>query len=281
MGAVGGQIEPYYLSKVMGTSTCDILIAPQEEMQGKLVAGICGQVNGSVIPGMVGLEAGQSAFGDIYAWYKNILAWPLKNILTQSSFVDEKVAKKLAEEVEEKIISELNAAAEKLPVQLHDELAVDWMNGRRTPDANQKLKGAIFGLMLGTNAPLIYKSLVEATCFGAKAIVERFVTEGIPIKGLIGLGGVAKKSPYIMQMMADVMNMPIKIHKSEQTCALGAAMFAATAAGIYPKVEDAMQAMGQGFEKTYLPHPELVPIYQSRYQKYLANGNYIVSSLTK
>jgi L-ribulokinase len=265
----------------MGTSTCDILIAPQNEMQGKLVAGICGQVNGSVIPGMVGLEAGQSAFGDIYAWYKNILAWPLKNILAQSSFVEEKVAQKLAEEVEEKIISELNAAAEKLPVHLHDELAVDWMNGRRTPDANQKLKGSISGLMLGTNAPLIYKSLVEATCFGAKAIVERFVAEGIPIKGLIGLGGVAKKSPYIMQMMSDVMNMPIKIHKSEQTCALGAAMFAATVAGVYNKVEDAMQAMGQGFETTYLPNKERVPIYQLRYEKYLSNGNYIVSSLTQ
>jgi L-ribulokinase len=92
----------------------------------------------------------------------------------------------------------------------------------------------------------MFRALAEATCFGAKAIVDRFVEQGIPVKGLIGLGGVAKKSPFIMQMMADVMNMPIRIHRSEQTCALGAAMFAATLAGIYEKVEDAMQAMGHG-----------------------------------
>ncbi len=121
---------------------------------------------------------------------------------------------------------------------------------------------------MGSTAPHLFKSLVEGTCFGAKAIVDRFLDEGIPVKGLIGLGGVAKKSPYIMQMMANVMNMPIRIHKSDQTCAVGAAMFAATAAGIYPKVEEAMDAMGQGFEKTYTPQPETISIYKERYTKF-------------
>jgi L-ribulokinase len=116
--------------------------------------------------------------------------------------------------------------------------------------------------------------VVEATCFGAKAIVERFEAEGIPVKGLIGIGGVAKKSPFIMQMMADVMNMPIRIHRSEQTCALGAAMFAATAAGIYPKVEDAMVAMGQGFDATYHPNAEKVSIYAARYLRYKTLGQF-------
>ena len=279
MGAVGGQIEPYFLSKVMGTSTCDILVAPTSEMEGKLVKGICGQVIGSVLPGMVGLEAGQSAFGDIYAWYKNLLAWPLKNILTKSSFVEEAVAQKLAADIEDQMILELSKAAALIPIQVNDELSIDWMNGRRTPDANQQLKGAITSLSLASDAPLVYKSLVEATCFGAKAIVDRFIHEGIPIKGLIGLGGVAKKSPYIMQMMADVMNMPIKIHSSEQTCALGAAMFAATAAGIYDNVDKAMNAMGHGFEHTYYPNETLVPIYKIRYEKYNSVGNYIQSTL--
>ncbi|MEJ7676113.1 MAG: FGGY-family carbohydrate kinase [Chitinophagaceae bacterium] len=128
-----------------------------------------------------------------------------------------------------------------------DELAIDWLNGRRTPDANQLLKGAIINLNLSYRCTTIFKAMVEATCFGAKAIVDRFNEQGIPVKGLIGLGGVANKSPYIMQMMADVMNMPIRIHKSEQTCAAGAAMFAATAAGIYQKVEDAMAGDGPGF----------------------------------
>jgi L-ribulokinase len=137
------------------------------------------------------------------------------------------------------------------------------------------LHGVFAGLNLGTTAPKMFKALIEATCFGAKAIVDRFVAEGIPVKGLIGLGGVAKKSPYIMQVMVDVINMPIRIHKSEQTCALGAAMFAATAAGLYEKVEDAMQAMGQGFDATYTPNPSRVAYYQKRYNQYKKLGHFI------
>ena len=181
----------------------------------------------------------------------------------------------MQQEVSDKIISELSKQAALLNVNEDDELAVDWLNGRRTPDANQLLKASVAGLNLATDAPKFFKALVEATCFGAKAIVERFVDEGIPVKGLIGLGGVAKKSPYIMQTMADVMNIPIKIHKSEQTCAMGAAMFAATAAGIYAKVEDAMNAMGQGFDTTYYPDASKVEVYGKRYLKYKQLGNFI------
>jgi len=266
MGAVGGQIEPYYLSKVMGTSTCDMLVAPEVDMKGKLVKGICGQVDGSIIPGMIGLEAGQSAFGDAYAWFKNILAWPLRNLMSDTARIEETI---------DKIISELSKLAAELPVEENSELAMDWMNGRRTPDANQVLNGSFMGLTLGTDAPRMFRALVEATCFGAKKIVDRFNDEGIPVKGLIGLGGVAKRSPFIMQMMADVMNMPIRIHKSEQTCALGAAMFAATAAGIYNKVEDAMNAMGQGFDTEYHPNPDNVSIHAKRYKRYQELGLFI------
>lgn len=269
MGAVGGQIEPYFLSKVMGTSTCDMLIAPRQDMTGKLVRGICGQVDGSIIPGMIGLEAGQSAFGDTYAWFKKVLLWPVNTILSQSSYVNASEAANVIEEISEKIISTLSREAAALPLEVDGELSLDWLNGRRTPDADQSLKGVITGLKLGTDAPRIFRSLVEATCFGAKAIVERFKDEGVPVKGLIGLGGVAKKSPYIMQVMADVMNRPIHIHQSEQTCALGAAMFAATAAGIYPKVEDAMKAMSPGFQTTYKPHAEAASIYATRYEQYI------------
>lgn len=275
MGAVGGQIEPYHLSKVMGTSTCDMMVIPKNEMKGKLVRGICGQVTGSIIPGMVGLEAGQSAFGDTYAWYKNLLSWPIDTLLTQSSVIDKATAEKLSAELSNKIIPELTKQASAYPLSENDELAMDWLNGRRTPDANQLLKGALSGVSLGSNAATIFKAWVEATCFGAKAIVDRFVNEGVPVKGLIGLGGVAQKSPYIMQTMADVMNMPIRIHKSEQTCALGAAMFAATAARIYPRVEDAMSAMGQGFDLTYTPRTSHTVTYTKRYAKYQALGKTI------
>jgi L-ribulokinase len=138
------------------------------------------------------------------------------------------------------------------------------------------LKGAFAGLNLGSDAPGMFRAVVEATCFGGKAIADRFVAEGMPVKGLIGLGGVAKKSPFIMQMMADVMDMPIRIHKSEQTCALGAAMFAATAAGLYNKVEDAMTAMGQGFDAEYRPNKALTAIYSERYRQYKQLGGFIV-----
>lgn len=275
MGAVGGQIEPYHLSKVMGTSTCDMLVAPTEEVGDKLIKGICGQVPGSIIPGMLGMEAGQSAFGDCYAWFKKLLTWPLQNILSTSSVVNADTVRKLIDETEDKIIPELSRQAAQLSIHEHSELAVDWFNGRRTPDANQLLTASITGLDLGSDAVKIFRAIVEATCFGAKAIVERFVEQGIPVKGLIGLGGVAKKSPFIMQMMADVINMPIRIHRSEQTCALGAAMFAATAAGIYNKVEDAMKAMGPGFDTEYYPNSENVAIYQKRYEQYKQLGAFL------
>jgi L-ribulokinase len=281
MGAVGGQIEPYYLSKVMGTSTCDMLVAPMDEVQDKLVAGICGQVSGSVLPGMLGMEAGQSAFGDAYAWFKKVLTWPLQNILSKSSLVSADLVKQLVEETADKIIPELTRQASMLPLDEQDELAVDWFNGRRTPDASQMLTGAVTGLALGSDAPRVFRAIVEATCFGAKAIVDRFNEQGVPVKGLIGMGGVAKKSPYIMQMMADIMDMPIRIHKSEQTCALGAAMFAATAAGLYTRVEEAMGAMGQGFETEYTPNAEKVQFYKKRYKMYQQLGGFIEQQTNK
>lgn len=275
MGAVGGQIEPYHLSKIMGTSTCDILVAPLQDVGDRLVRGICGQVPGSVIPGMLGMEAGQSAFGDAYAWFKQILSWPLQQMISRTTLIDEKTKNALLEESIAAIIPELSKAAAALPVDEYSEIAIDWFNGRRTPDANQLLEGAVLGLSLGTDAPRIFRAIAESTCFGAKKIVDRFISEGIEVKGLIGMGGVARKSPFIMQMMANVMNMPIRIHRSEQTCAAGAAMFAATAAGIYPNVETAMAAMGQGFDMEYFPEPALVEMYAKRYQRYITLGEQI------
>lgn len=275
MGAVGGQIEAYHLSKVMGTSTCDMLVAPLNEVGDRLVRGICGQVPGSVIPGMMGMEAGQSAFGDAYAWFRDLIAWPLKQ-LQQNPLSPDQLAASI-----DKIIPELSRQAATLTPEPQSETALDWFNGRRTPDANQLLKGAITNLSLGSDAPRIFRAIIESTCFGAKMIVDRFISEGIPIKGLIGLGGVAKKSPFIMQMMADIMNMPLRIHASEQTCALGAAMFAATAAGLYPKCEDAMAAIGQGFEATYKPDPANIAVYTQRFQQYKQLGQFIETEQRK
>jgi L-ribulokinase len=265
MGAVGALIEPYSLCKVIGTSTCDMLIAPNEEAGHLLIKGICGQVDGSIIPGMLGMEAGQSAFGDIYAWFAKLIVEPVKELLGAEA----------AETLSKNLIPHLAERAEKLPVTEHDIIAIDWLNGRRTPDAKHTLKGAILGLNLASDHVRIFKALVEATAFGSKSIVERFRHEGVPIHQVIAIGGVAKKSPFVMQTLADVLNMPIKVAASEQACALGAAMFAAVASGIHSTLPEAQEAMSSGFDAVYAPRPAQAAIYHILYQKYLQSGAFL------
>jgi L-ribulokinase len=260
---------------------CDMLIAPLEEVGDKLVSGICGQVDGSIVPGMLGLEAGQSAFGDIYAWFRRLIEWPMQNILAESDLIDEDTKKKLIDETSGKVIAKLSQEAEKIPIAESGIVALDWMNGRRTPDANQALKGAIIGLNLGSDAPRIFRALVEATAFGSKAINDRFISEGIRIDGVIALGGVAKKSKLVMQIVADVLDMPIKVARSEQACALGTAMAAAVAAGVYENLGEAQAKMGGGFEMEYHPIPENVEKYKDLYEKYNRLGKFIEFDLNK
>ena len=266
MGAVGAGVKPGTLVRVIGTSTCDVMVAPYEEIGDKCIRGICGQVDGSVIPGMVGLEAGQSSFGDVYAMFRKVLEWPLRTV---SGLEGEALA-----EACENIIPSLTAEAEKIPISESAMLATDWVNGRRTPDANPLVKGAITGFTLGTTAPMIFRALVEATAFGTKAIHDRFVEEGVQIEEVIGIGGIALKSPFVMQVMSDVLGKPIKVCKTMQACALGAAMFAATAAGVYDRVEDAIDAMNSGFSKEYVPDPVRGKVYSELYKKYTALGNF-------
>lgn len=261
MGAVGGGSKPYSLCKVIGTSTCDILIAPP--MGDVLIKGICGQVDGSVVPNMLGMEAGQSAYGDVYAWLRKLIIAPMYALIDDQ----EKVAA-----AEGKLLAYLSEQAQSLPLKDNDPLALDWFNGRRTPDANHTLKSTITGLHLGVDAAQLFKALVEATAFGAQSIAERFTKEGVPIKEVIALGGVAKKSGYAMQVLADVMNRPIRIVNSENACALGAAMFAAVAAGLYPTIDAAQEAMSSGFETVWEPRAANVPYYAERYRKFQELG---------
>lgn len=272
MGAVGAGITPHTFVRVMGTSTCDIMVASYDEMKDKLIPGICGQVDGSVIPGYVGLEAGQSAFGDLYAWFKKVLEFPVRNILSGSSLIDQETKEKLIEETCSNIIPSLTKEAEKIPLSESTIIATDWINGRRTPDANQLLKGAIAGLTLGSTAPRIFRALVEATAFGSKAIVDRFGEAGVRIDNVIGIGGIPLKSPFVMQTLSDVLNMPIKVCKTDQACALGAAMFAATAAGVYATVEEAQAHMMSGFAFEYYPNKDNAEAYKAIYEKYVALG---------
>ncbi|GAB6395667.1 MAG: L-ribulokinase [Bacteroidales bacterium] len=273
-GAVGAQITPGAFVRVIGTSTCDIMVVPPEEMGDKLIPGICGQVDGSVIPGMIGLEAGQSGFGDIYAWFKSVLEWPVSRLLAKSDAIDPATKDRLIADISERMIPELTKEAEKIPLSESAVIATDWMNGRRTPDANQLLKGSITGLTLGSSAPLIFRALVEATAFGSKAIIDRFLENGIHINEVIGIGGIPLKSPFVMQTLADVLGMPIKVARCEQACAFGAAMFAAVAAGVYEKIEDAQKAMGQGFAFEYIPNEANHRLYAKLYSKYQAIGRF-------
>jgi L-ribulokinase len=269
MGGVGAEIEAYSFVRVMGTSTCDMLVAPNDEMEGKLIPGICGQVDGSILPGMLGMEAGQSAYGDVYAWFQRVIVGPVVEFLGEEA----------AEKIRETLIPYLANEASQLPLTENDLVALDWFNGRRTPDANHTLKGAITGMNLGTTAPMIFKALVEATAFGSKAIVDRFLEQKVPIRQVIAIGGVAQKSSFVMQTLCDVLNMPIKVAASDQTCALGAAMSAATAAGVYETMQDAQKAMGAGFDKEYIPNPEKHKVYLRLYEKYQKLGGFVENNL--
>ena len=281
MGAVGAGVTPHTLVRVIGTSTCDVMVASYEEIGDKCIKGICGQVDGSVIPGMVGLEAGQSSFGDVYAMFKRILEFPVRNILPDT--IGEKLSKedveRIVEETCDKIIVRLTKEAEKIPVNESTMIATDWINGRRTPDANQLLKGTVAGFTLGSTAPQVFRALVEATAYGTKAIVDRFEHEGVEINNVIGIGGIALKSPFVMQTMCDVINKPIKVCNTDQACALGAAMFAATAAGVYAKVEDAIANMNSGFSKEYKPNPANVEAYAKLYREYVKLGEFTENEL--
>lgn len=249
VGAVGAGIVPGTLIKVMGTSTCDIFIGPALQSDQKPVHGICGQVYGSVTPHNVGYEAGQSAFGDVYAW--------------ASKFMGSSIA-------------DLSKEAESLPVTEDDMIALDWFNGRRSPDANPRAKAAIYGLTMSSTHGQLFKALVEATAFGSRAINERLRNGGLQVKDIVAIGGISGKSPYVMQTMSDVMGVPIKVLASTQACALGAAIFASVCAGVHENVESAQKAMCPGYSTEYLPDSSRHAIYDVLYQKYRQLGKFVL-----
>jgi L-ribulokinase len=268
-GFVGGQIEPYKFTKVIGTSSTDMIVAPLQDIGNSQIPGICGQVNGSVIPGMISLEAGQSAFGDIYAWFRDLLLWPIKNLQHCESEYQ-------TNNSESSLIEILSNAAALIPPGKSHIIALDWLNGRRSPYANPYLEGAIMGLTIGTDASTIFKGLIEATAFGSKKIIERFKEAKIPMsEEIIAMGGVARKSTIAMQTLSDVLNRPVKIVRSENACALGAAMFAGVVAGIYKNVIEAQKHLGSGFDVIYNPIPENVRVYKKLYVKYTKLSNFI------
>ncbi len=245
LGAVGSGIAPGALVKIIGTSTCDIMTAPLKK---KLpdVPGLCGIVPESVLPGAYGLEAGQSAVGDIFNWWVNYIQ-PHGEKLSHAA---------------------LNEQALKLKPGESGLLALDWNNGNRTILVDQRLTGLMVGQTLYTNPAEVYRALVEATAFGALTIINRFEEYGVKVKQVVNCGGIAEKSALTMQIYADVTSRPMMISRSAQTCALGSAVAAAVVAGVYKNFATAQKAMTGLKPKVYHPNPKAHTVYRQLYTLY-------------
>ncbi|OGU66307.1 MAG: ribulokinase [Stygiobacter sp. RIFOXYC12_FULL_38_8] len=252
MGAVGAGVKEGTLVKILGTSTCDIMISPKGKNLND-IPGVCGIVDGSVMNNYFGIEAGQSAVGDIFLWFVNNL-------------VPESYGK-----TQEEKFNNLEKEASKLKPGETGLLALDWNNGNRTILVDVRLGGLLLGQTLYTQPHEIYRALIEATAFGALAIIDRIEEYGVPIKEVVNCGGLASKNPLLMQIYADITNRPMKISKSDQTPALGAAMFSAVAAGKnsggYNSIEEAQKCM-TGTTSVFNPIHENVDVYKKLYKLY-------------
>jgi L-ribulokinase len=250
LGGVGSGIAPGTLVKIIGTSTCDMMVAPLDE---KLpdIPGLCGIVKGSILPGFYGLEAGQSAVGDIFNWFVNYL---------------QPLGKKAGSH------EALSAAASKMGPGESGLLALDWNNGNRTILVDQRLAGLLVGQTLYTTPAEIYRALIESTAFGALTIISRFEEYGVKVGQVVNCGGIAEKNPLVMQIYADVTGRPIKISRSAQTCALGAAIAGAVVAGKqaggYDSFAEAQSAMTGLKSRVFQPNPQAHQVYQRLYSLY-------------
>ena len=198
-----------------------------------------------------------------------------------SDILSKEQKEKLKAEIESDFIRKLSDAAEAIPHNEAIPVALDWINGRRTPDANQELEAAVTNLNMGTRAPHIFKALVNAICFGSKKILDRFEDEGIEIKSVVGIGGVARKSKFIMQSLANTLNVPIKVAASDQAPALGAAVYAAVAAGIYPDVIEASKTLGSDYEAEYHPQPEHLEEFAGLMERYEVLSQFVEKNISK
>jgi len=247
LGGVGSGIRPGALVKIIGTSTCDMMVAPLAQPLPD-IPGLCGIVPESILPGHYGLEAGQSAVGDVFNWFVNYI---------QPGGQDH---------------AELTSAAERLGPGESGLLALDWHNGNRTILVDQRLTGAMIGMTLHTTPGEMYRALVEATAFGARVIMERFEEYGQKVDRIVNCGGISAKNPMVMQVYADIMGRPLEISRSAQTCALGAAIAGAVvagkAAGGYANFADAMTAMTGMRDRVFRPIPENQRIYNRLFALY-------------
>lgn len=241
LGGVGVGIAPGTLAKIIGTSSCDMMVVPVGESLAD-IPGLCGIVNGSIHPGYYGLEAGQSAVGDIFNWFVNYVGAGNHEQLTK--------------------------AAAMLKPGESGLLALDWNNGNRTVLVDQRLTGLLLGQTLYTTPGEIYRTLIEASAFGALTIINRFEEYGVKVEQIVNCGGIAEKNPLVMQIYADVTGRPMKVSRSAQTCALGSAIAGAVVAGAHKDYAAAQQAMTGVKKKVYRPDPKAHAVYKELYTLY-------------
>ncbi len=250
LGAVASGVAPGVLTKIVGTSTCDMTVAPLDRELPD-IPGLCGIVPESILPGTFGLEAGQSAFGDIYNWFVNYIQPGGPQAGSHEALTE--------------------GAARLAPGQ-SGLLALDWHNGNRTVLVDPRLTGLLLGMSLHTTPAEIYRALIEATAFGSRVIMERFEEYGVEAERVVNCGGIAVKNPMVMQVLADVMNRVMEVSRSEQTCALGSAMCGAVvagkAAGGHASFADAAKAMTGVRAEKYIPKPDNVAVYNRLYRLY-------------
>lgn len=264
-GAVGAGVCPGRFVINMGTSGCMMFVMPKETVGDTIVDGVFGQADDSIIPGCVGFETGLSALGDAYAWFRNVLSWPLRRIAAEHPELESLMA-----EEEDRLIASLTEAARQLPLDLDAPFANDHLNGRRSPDPTSEISATIAGLKLTTQAPEVFKAIVEATVFGFRAIAEFLEHRGICADSFVAVGGIPRKSPYVMQMLSDALGREVAVSDCNDSCAMGVAMFAAVDAGIYADIAEAQKAMAQPTSVVYRPNPDVAAYYAARFMKYKA-----------
>lgn len=248
-GAVGAGVRPGAAVLNLGTSACYMAVMPLEDMKGHFIEGLFGQAEGTILEGYMGYETGLSAFGDIFAWFKRLTGRELPA---------------LAEE------------ASKLELRDDLPLATDFFNGRRAPNPSNIVTASISGLRITSGPAEIYRALVEAAAFGSKACIDQYIDGGIRIDKMIAVGGIAQKSPFVMQMLCDVLGAPIEVSDCKDACAMGAAIHAAVAAGLYPSVLAAEDALCPGACATYTPDKQHYEFYLKRYERYKELAQFVL-----
>lgn len=264
-GAVGAGIREKTLICTMGTSAVDMIVEKAENLEGKDIKRFCGQAENSILPDLVGVETGQAAFGDIFAWFKKLLMWPLDNLKEE---LDPETFRKIRKSMDERMLIDLQKGAEALPDEPFP-VSLDWFNGRRYPDTDDFQKALIGGLRLGMEPPYVYRALVFGAVCGMKRIVAGFEEQGIEIHNVTAVGGISKKSEYVMQMMADVLGKEVAIVDADQTCALGAAIYAAVGSGAYGDVSQASAHLAAKEIRRFVPRKERHDFYMKHYAEYI------------